>query len=98
MWESQDLQGLVSRNLHKVMVNDGGGVFRITTVGPLFPHLLFIMTALFKCFLNSYQILFVLHSSYFQNLLLPAFKHWPNTLVLLSYCTDSGLLSFPFLA
>ncbi|XP_048341797.1 UDP-GalNAc:beta-1,3-N-acetylgalactosaminyltransferase 2 isoform X2 [Sphaerodactylus townsendi] len=33
VWESQDLQGLVSRNLHKVMVNDGGGVFRITTAG-----------------------------------------------------------------
>ncbi|XP_061480521.1 UDP-GalNAc:beta-1,3-N-acetylgalactosaminyltransferase 2 isoform X2 [Rhineura floridana] len=33
VWESQDLQGLVSKNLHKVMVNDGGGVFRITTAG-----------------------------------------------------------------
>ncbi|XP_013908103.1 PREDICTED: UDP-GalNAc:beta-1,3-N-acetylgalactosaminyltransferase 2 isoform X4 [Thamnophis sirtalis] len=33
VWESQDLQGLVSRNLHKVMVNDGGGVFRIITAG-----------------------------------------------------------------
>ncbi|KAL8185868.1 UNVERIFIED_CONTAM: Beta-1,3-N-acetylgalactosaminyltransferase 2 [Gekko kuhli] len=32
VWESQDLQGLVSRNLHKVMVNDGGGVFRIITL------------------------------------------------------------------
>ncbi|XP_065486906.1 UDP-GalNAc:beta-1,3-N-acetylgalactosaminyltransferase 2 isoform X3 [Caloenas nicobarica] len=31
VWESQDLQGLVSRNLHKVMVNDGGGVFRVIT-------------------------------------------------------------------
>ncbi|KAM6433317.1 UDP-GalNAc:beta-1,3-N-acetylgalactosaminyltransferase 2 isoform 5-T5 [Rhynochetos jubatus] len=31
VWESQDLQGLVSRNLHKVTVNDGGGVFRIIT-------------------------------------------------------------------
>ncbi|XP_053793109.1 UDP-GalNAc:beta-1,3-N-acetylgalactosaminyltransferase 2 isoform X2 [Vidua chalybeata] len=33
VWESQDLQGLVSRNLHKVMVNDGGGVFRVITAG-----------------------------------------------------------------
>ncbi|XP_054856199.1 UDP-GalNAc:beta-1,3-N-acetylgalactosaminyltransferase 2 isoform X4 [Eublepharis macularius] len=33
VWESQDLQGLVSKNLHKVTVNDGGGVFRITTAG-----------------------------------------------------------------
>ncbi|XP_043857596.1 UDP-GalNAc:beta-1,3-N-acetylgalactosaminyltransferase 2 isoform X4 [Dromiciops gliroides] len=33
VWESQDLQGLVSRNLHKVTVNDGGGVFRIVTAG-----------------------------------------------------------------
>uniref|UniRef100_A0A8D0EAD4 Hexosyltransferase n=1 Tax=Salvator merianae TaxID=96440 RepID=A0A8D0EAD4_SALMN len=33
VWESQDPRGLVSRNLHKVMVNDGGGVFRITTAG-----------------------------------------------------------------
>ncbi|KAM6086332.1 UDP-GalNAc:beta-1,3-N-acetylgalactosaminyltransferase 2 isoform 3-T3 [Theristicus caerulescens] len=32
VWESQDLQGLVSRNLHKVMVNDGGGVFRVITL------------------------------------------------------------------
>lgn len=32
VWESQDLQGLVSRNLHKVMVNDGGGVLRVTAV------------------------------------------------------------------
>ncbi|XP_067149587.1 UDP-GalNAc:beta-1,3-N-acetylgalactosaminyltransferase 2 isoform X4 [Apteryx mantelli] len=31
VWESQDLQGLVSRNLQKVMVNDGGGVFRVIT-------------------------------------------------------------------
>ncbi|XP_054675759.1 UDP-GalNAc:beta-1,3-N-acetylgalactosaminyltransferase 2 isoform X5 [Grus americana] len=31
VWESQDLQGLLSRNLHKVMVNDGGGVFRVIT-------------------------------------------------------------------
>ncbi|XP_068270857.1 UDP-GalNAc:beta-1,3-N-acetylgalactosaminyltransferase 2 isoform X6 [Nyctibius grandis] len=31
VWESQDLQGLVSRNLHKVVVNDGGGVFRVIT-------------------------------------------------------------------
>ncbi|NXY20627.1 B3GL2 acetylgalactosaminyltransferase, partial [Atrichornis clamosus] len=33
VWESQDLQGLVSRNLPKVMVNDGGGVFRVITAG-----------------------------------------------------------------
>ncbi|XP_074752869.1 UDP-GalNAc:beta-1,3-N-acetylgalactosaminyltransferase 2 isoform X1 [Athene noctua] len=33
VWESQDLQGLVSRNLHKVTVNDGGGVFRVITLG-----------------------------------------------------------------
>ncbi|KAM9383100.1 UDP-GalNAc:beta-1,3-N-acetylgalactosaminyltransferase 2 [Phaethornis superciliosus] len=33
VWESQDLQGLVSRNLYKVMVNDGGGVFRVITAG-----------------------------------------------------------------
>lgn len=32
VWESQDLQGLVSRNLHKVTVNDGGGVLRVVTV------------------------------------------------------------------
>lgn len=32
VWESQDLQGLVSRNLHKVTVNDGGGVLRVITV------------------------------------------------------------------
>ncbi|XP_068795075.1 UDP-GalNAc:beta-1,3-N-acetylgalactosaminyltransferase 2 isoform X3 [Struthio camelus] len=31
VWESQDPQGLVSRNLHKVTVNDGGGVFRVIT-------------------------------------------------------------------
>ncbi|XP_024894831.1 UDP-GalNAc:beta-1,3-N-acetylgalactosaminyltransferase 2 [Pteropus alecto] len=33
VWESQDLQGLVSRNLHKVTVNDGGGVLRVITAG-----------------------------------------------------------------
>nr|XP_032639035.1 UDP-GalNAc:beta-1,3-N-acetylgalactosaminyltransferase 2 isoform X3 [Chelonoidis abingdonii] len=33
VWESQDLQGLVSRNLHKVIVNDGGGVLRVSTTG-----------------------------------------------------------------
>lgn len=32
VWESQDLQGLVSRNLHRVTVNDGGGVLRVITV------------------------------------------------------------------
>ncbi|XP_072805032.1 UDP-GalNAc:beta-1,3-N-acetylgalactosaminyltransferase 2-like isoform X5 [Vicugna pacos] len=31
VWESQDLQGLVSRNLHRVAVNDGGGVLRVLT-------------------------------------------------------------------
>ncbi|XP_053460111.1 UDP-GalNAc:beta-1,3-N-acetylgalactosaminyltransferase 2 isoform X3 [Nycticebus coucang] len=31
VWESQDLHGLVSRNLHKVTVNDGGGVLRVIT-------------------------------------------------------------------
>lgn len=36
VWESQDLQGLVSRNLHKVTVNDGGGVLRVITVSHLF--------------------------------------------------------------
>ncbi|ELW68124.1 UDP-GalNAc:beta-1,3-N-acetylgalactosaminyltransferase 2 [Tupaia chinensis] len=29
VWESQDPHGLVSRNLHKVTVNDGGGVLRV---------------------------------------------------------------------
>ncbi|KAM4828646.1 UDP-GalNAc:beta-1,3-N-acetylgalactosaminyltransferase 2 [Thomomys bottae] len=29
VWESQDLHGLVSRNLHRVAVNDGGGVLRV---------------------------------------------------------------------
>ncbi|XP_036775194.2 UDP-GalNAc:beta-1,3-N-acetylgalactosaminyltransferase 2 isoform X4 [Manis pentadactyla] len=39
VWESQDLQGLVSRNLHKVTVNDGGGVLRVITVGEgTLPH------------------------------------------------------------
>ncbi|XP_061847011.1 UDP-GalNAc:beta-1,3-N-acetylgalactosaminyltransferase 2 isoform X2 [Colius striatus] len=33
VWESQDHQGLVSRNLQKVTVNDGGGVFRVITAG-----------------------------------------------------------------
>uniref|UniRef100_A0A8C4J9I0 Hexosyltransferase n=1 Tax=Dromaius novaehollandiae TaxID=8790 RepID=A0A8C4J9I0_DRONO len=33
VWESQDLQGLLSRNLQKVVVNDGGGVFRVITAG-----------------------------------------------------------------
>lgn len=31
VWESQDLHGLVSRNLHRVTVNDGGGVLRVIT-------------------------------------------------------------------
>ncbi|XP_047615437.1 UDP-GalNAc:beta-1,3-N-acetylgalactosaminyltransferase 2 isoform X2 [Phacochoerus africanus] len=39
VWESQDLQGLVSRNLHKVTVNDGGGVLRVITAGEgALPH------------------------------------------------------------
>uniref|UniRef100_A0A8C8XMA3 Hexosyltransferase n=3 Tax=Panthera TaxID=9688 RepID=A0A8C8XMA3_PANLE len=39
VWESQDLQGLVSRNLHKVTVNDGGGVLRVMTAGEgALPH------------------------------------------------------------
>nr|XP_025039907.1 UDP-GalNAc:beta-1,3-N-acetylgalactosaminyltransferase 2 isoform X3 [Pelodiscus sinensis] len=39
VWESQDLQGLVSRNLHKVMINDGGGVLRVSTTGEgSWPH------------------------------------------------------------
>ncbi|XP_030412797.1 UDP-GalNAc:beta-1,3-N-acetylgalactosaminyltransferase 2 isoform X2 [Gopherus evgoodei] len=39
VWESQDLQGLVSRNLHKVMVNDGGGVLRVSMTGEgSWPH------------------------------------------------------------
>ncbi|XP_042096897.1 UDP-GalNAc:beta-1,3-N-acetylgalactosaminyltransferase 2 isoform X3 [Ovis aries] len=39
VWESQDLQGLVSRNLHKVTVNDGGGVLRVITTGEgALPH------------------------------------------------------------
>ena len=39
VWESQDLQGLVSRNLHKVTVNDGGGVLRVVTTGEgALPH------------------------------------------------------------
>uniref|UniRef100_A0A5F9C608 UDP-GalNAc:beta-1,3-N-acetylgalactosaminyltransferase 2 n=1 Tax=Oryctolagus cuniculus TaxID=9986 RepID=A0A5F9C608_RABIT len=33
VWESQDLHGLVSGNLHKVTVNDGGGVLRVITAG-----------------------------------------------------------------
>nr|XP_031527789.1 UDP-GalNAc:beta-1,3-N-acetylgalactosaminyltransferase 2 isoform X6 [Vicugna pacos] len=39
VWESQDLQGLVSRNLHRVAVNDGGGVLRVLTAGEgALPH------------------------------------------------------------
>ncbi|XP_021122048.1 UDP-GalNAc:beta-1,3-N-acetylgalactosaminyltransferase 2 isoform X4 [Heterocephalus glaber] len=39
VWESQDLHGLVSRNLHKVTVNDGGGVLRVITAGEsALPH------------------------------------------------------------
>lgn len=36
VWESQDLQGLLSRNLHQVTVNDGGGVLRVITVSQSF--------------------------------------------------------------
>nr|XP_033792132.1 UDP-GalNAc:beta-1,3-N-acetylgalactosaminyltransferase 2 isoform X3 [Geotrypetes seraphini] len=32
VWESHDSNGLISRNLHKVILNDGGGVLRLTTV------------------------------------------------------------------
>ncbi|XP_075388320.1 UDP-GalNAc:beta-1,3-N-acetylgalactosaminyltransferase 2 isoform X2 [Tenrec ecaudatus] len=39
VWESQDLQGLVARNLHKVTVNDGGGVLRVLAAGEgTLPH------------------------------------------------------------
>ncbi|XP_053769400.1 UDP-GalNAc:beta-1,3-N-acetylgalactosaminyltransferase 2 isoform X2 [Desmodus rotundus] len=39
VWESQDLQGLVSRNLHTVAVNDGGGVLRVLTAAEgALPH------------------------------------------------------------
>ncbi|XP_055002686.1 UDP-GalNAc:beta-1,3-N-acetylgalactosaminyltransferase 2 isoform X2 [Sorex araneus] len=39
VWESQDLQGLPARNLHKVTVNDGGGVLRVVTAGEgALPH------------------------------------------------------------
>uniref|UniRef100_A0A8C8SEV1 Hexosyltransferase n=1 Tax=Pelusios castaneus TaxID=367368 RepID=A0A8C8SEV1_9SAUR len=39
VWESQDLHGLVSRNLHKVIVNDGGGVLRVSMTGEgSWPH------------------------------------------------------------
>ncbi|XP_045153843.1 UDP-GalNAc:beta-1,3-N-acetylgalactosaminyltransferase 2 isoform X2 [Echinops telfairi] len=39
VWESQDLQGLVSRNLHNVTVNDGGGVLRVLAAGEgTLPH------------------------------------------------------------
>ncbi|XP_048223676.1 UDP-GalNAc:beta-1,3-N-acetylgalactosaminyltransferase 2 isoform X2 [Perognathus longimembris pacificus] len=42
VWESQDLHGLVSRNLHRVTVNDGGGVLRVLTAaeGALPPEFL----------------------------------------------------------
>ncbi|XP_077879207.1 UDP-GalNAc:beta-1,3-N-acetylgalactosaminyltransferase 2 isoform X5 [Ictidomys tridecemlineatus] len=39
VWESQDLYGLVSGNLHRVTVHDGGGVLRIITAGEgALPH------------------------------------------------------------
>lgn len=54
VWESQDLQGLVSRNLHKVTVNDGGGVLRVVTVSPSFLFKVVLHTLAFfkilKCF------------------------------------------------
>lgn len=64
MWESQDLQGLVSRNLHKVTVNDGGGVFRIITVSqltfpstmfPFFPEVSHILHFAFLCFSMKHE-------------------------------------------
>ncbi|XP_047376559.1 UDP-GalNAc:beta-1,3-N-acetylgalactosaminyltransferase 2 isoform X3 [Sciurus carolinensis] len=33
VWESQDLHGLLSGNLHRVTVRDGGGVLRVLTAG-----------------------------------------------------------------
>ncbi|XP_045715811.1 UDP-GalNAc:beta-1,3-N-acetylgalactosaminyltransferase 2 isoform X2 [Phyllostomus hastatus] len=39
VWESQDPQGLASRNLHTVTVNDGGGVLRVLTAAEgALPH------------------------------------------------------------
>ncbi|XP_023556613.1 UDP-GalNAc:beta-1,3-N-acetylgalactosaminyltransferase 2 isoform X2 [Octodon degus] len=39
VWESQDLHGLASRNVHRVTVNDGGGVLRVITAGEgVLPH------------------------------------------------------------
>ncbi|XP_046288039.1 UDP-GalNAc:beta-1,3-N-acetylgalactosaminyltransferase 2 isoform X5 [Marmota monax] len=39
VWESQDLHGLVSGNLHRVTVHDGGGVLRVITAGEgALPH------------------------------------------------------------
>ncbi|NP_001084830.1 UDP-GalNAc:beta-1,3-N-acetylgalactosaminyltransferase 2 [Xenopus laevis] len=32
VWESHDPEGLLSGNVHHVIVNDGGGIFRLTTV------------------------------------------------------------------
>lgn len=32
VWESQDLHGLVSRDVGRVAVHDGGGVLRVTSV------------------------------------------------------------------
>ncbi|KAM6217451.1 UDP-GalNAc:beta-1,3-N-acetylgalactosaminyltransferase 2 [Rhynchocyon petersi] len=39
VWESQDQQGLLSRNLHSMAVNDGGGVLRVIAAGEgVLPH------------------------------------------------------------
>ncbi|KAM5144358.1 UDP-GalNAc:beta-1,3-N-acetylgalactosaminyltransferase 2 isoform 3-T3 [Callospermophilus lateralis] len=39
VWESQDLHGLVSGNLHRVTVHDGGGVLRVISAGEgALPH------------------------------------------------------------
>ncbi|KAM8952575.1 UDP-GalNAc:beta-1,3-N-acetylgalactosaminyltransferase 2 [Pelodytes ibericus] len=32
VWESHDSEGLISGNVHRVIVNDGGGILRLTTV------------------------------------------------------------------
>ncbi|XP_053317170.1 UDP-GalNAc:beta-1,3-N-acetylgalactosaminyltransferase 2 isoform X2 [Spea bombifrons] len=32
VWESHDAEGLISGNVHHVIVNDGGGILRLTTV------------------------------------------------------------------
>ncbi|MEE6475224.1 hypothetical protein FKM82_010658 [Ascaphus truei] len=32
VWESHDTEGLISGNVHNIIVNDGGGILRLTTV------------------------------------------------------------------